>query len=115
LLLPAAVQAQFYDYKTTVSGSPLMGTELKFAQLLWKSSKRVGCARKFCQLDIIGDDEDASDPEEFTACFFYPGGNVDGQFKTNVLPLLPPKRPPPPKCRPPPPKRRPPPPKKAGL
>jgi hypothetical protein len=100
LLLPAAaVQVKFYDYKKTVEGSALVDTELAFTQLLWKNSKQVGCAYKFCQPPEIvgGDDDDAFDSEEYTACFFYPGGNVDGQFKTNVLPLLPPKRPPPPK------------------
>jgi hypothetical protein len=50
LLLPAAAAVQVYDYDyETFSGGALYAPELDFAQLMWKNSKRVGCAPKICR------------------------------------------------------------------
>ncbi|KAM3159916.1 SCP domain-containing protein [Lachancea thermotolerans] len=46
-----------------------------FSQLVWVSSKRLGCARVDCG-DYYG---------QYTICSYDPPGNVAGQYKANVL------------------------------
>jgi hypothetical protein len=46
-----------------------------FTQLVWRSTKRVGCALSACKngLDVL-------------VCNYDPPGNVEGEFTDNVLP-----------------------------
>jgi hypothetical protein len=91
----------------------------RFAQVLWRSTKRVGCASKMCRVEdiVLGDIFGPSYLYVFyVVCYYDPPGNVLGQYRVNLLrtlPLPPPaKRPPPPPAKrmPPPLAKRPPPP-----
>jgi len=46
-----------------------------FTQVVWKSTKKVGCFRQKCGNKYL------------TVCQYYPAGNVGGKFKANVMPL----------------------------
>ena len=49
-----------------------------FTQMVWKNTKQVGCARKYCTSSNV--------PRGwYLACEYYPRGNVIGQFDTQVL------------------------------
>jgi hypothetical protein len=111
--LPAPLLAQeyAYDYRTE-PGKEGKAFWRAFTQMLWKSTKRVGCAEKSCSLQM---GPEADDKIEFTivVCHYDPPGNVAGQYLANVLepPAPPPPPSPPPKRSPPPsPPKRPPPP-----
>jgi len=45
-----------------------------YTQLVWRSTKEVGCA--FCHNPI--------DHRTIVVCYFYPAGNVQGQFERNI-------------------------------
>jgi uncharacterized protein YkwD len=49
-----------------------------FTQVVWKNTKQLGCAAKFCP--IYGG------KYLLISCKYYPPGNWIGQFKRNVLP-----------------------------
>ncbi|KAF2128717.1 PR-1-like protein [Dothidotthia symphoricarpi CBS 119687] len=53
-----------------------------FTQLVWKSSTYVGCGRTYCNAGGAGGKGNA--PGWYIVCEYYPPGNVQGQFKTNV-------------------------------
>ena len=46
-----------------------------FTQLVWKTSRQVGCGRKDC----------GEGKGWYLACEYYPGGNVQGQYREEVL------------------------------
>ncbi|KAL3241175.1 sterol-binding protein [Nakaseomyces bracarensis] len=48
-----------------------------FTQMVWKDSKKVGCAYKTCGGDL----------HNYIVCEYDPAGNWDGEFKDNVKPL----------------------------
>lgn len=50
-----------------------------FTQLVWKDTKSIGCARKYCT--------DKNVPFEgwYLVCEYYPAGNIVGQFDGEVL------------------------------
>ncbi|KAG0000640.1 hypothetical protein BGZ65_004196, partial [Modicella reniformis] len=47
-----------------------------FTQVVWKGSKSVGCAKKFC----------ANSNWNIYICEYDPPGNYQGEFPNNVLP-----------------------------
>ncbi|KAJ4301057.1 hypothetical protein N0V90_003147 [Kalmusia sp. IMI 367209] len=55
-----------------------------FTQLVWKSTKTVGCGRTECN----GQDKDKA-PGWFVVCEYYPPGNVIGSFVENVQAQIP--------------------------
>ncbi|CUS21130.1 LAQU0S02e06656g1_1 [Lachancea quebecensis] len=64
-------EVRLYDFK-----SPGFAEDTgHFSQLVWVSSKRLGCARVDCG-DYYG---------QYTICNYDPPGNVAGQYKANVL------------------------------
>ena len=62
-----------YNYAST-RYSPKTAT---FTQVIWRSSKRIG----------IGIYEDRLARRTYLVCLYSPGGNVEGQYRANVLPL----------------------------
>jgi hypothetical protein len=110
--LPAPLLAQeyAYDYRTE-PGKEGKAFWRAFTQMLWKSTKRVGCAEKSCSVQKFEDSTELV--FEIMVCHYDPPGNVAGQYLANVLepPAPPPPPSPPPKRSPPPsPPKRPPPP-----
>ncbi|CAI5756649.1 unnamed protein product [Candida verbasci] len=70
---PSVVQAwvdEPYDYSTA-------DTYNHFTQVVWKGSKRVGCAYKDCRSNGWG---------LYVVCEYDPAGNIIGQERENVLP-----------------------------
>lgn len=63
-----------YDYSkaefTTAAGH--------FTQLIWKETKQVGCALRYCN----------SYWGNITVCEYDPAGNWDGEFEENIQPLV---------------------------
>ncbi|KAL2022994.1 hypothetical protein VTK56DRAFT_4209 [Thermocarpiscus australiensis] len=52
-----------------------------FSQLVWKGTRKVGCATQFCQPGTI-----SSMGSWYTVCNYFPAGNVGGAYGENVLP-----------------------------
>ncbi|KAK4234139.1 CAP domain-containing protein [Achaetomium macrosporum] len=52
-----------------------------FSQLVWKDTKKVGCASVFCQPGTL-----SSMGSWYTVCNYYPAGNVGGAYGDNVAP-----------------------------
>ncbi|KAH8178436.1 cysteine-rich secretory protein family protein [Sarocladium implicatum] len=50
-----------------------------FTQMVWKDTKQLGCARKYCTSSNVLEGW-------YLACEYYPRGNVIGQFDKQVLP-----------------------------
>eukprot|EP00923_Selenidium_pygospionis_P009283 GHVN01015879.1.p1 GENE.GHVN01015879.1~~GHVN01015879.1.p1 ORF type:complete len:121 (-),score=13.57 GHVN01015879.1:52-414(-) len=70
--------SDYRPYMGRVKFSPPEGalvSTLPFTQMVWKSSRFVGCARACC------------DKGDVWACAFEPTGNTVGQFGHNVRPL----------------------------
>lgn len=64
-----AAEAAKYNYNT-----PGFSNDTgHFTQLVWKNTSRIGCGGSYSQ------------GSSFVTCDFYPAGNVQGQFPTNVL------------------------------
>ncbi|KAF9900564.1 hypothetical protein EC991_007163, partial [Linnemannia zychae] len=78
-------QIRGYNFEDPSHSSRNSGT---FSQVVWKSSKRIGCAVKECASD---DGESGSDESSFVhLCEYDPPGNVVTRlytlYKKNVLP-----------------------------
>lgn len=58
--------------------SEFSGATGHFTQLLWKDTKQVGCAIRYCN-SFWGN---------ITVCEYDPAGNWDGEFRENVRPLI---------------------------
>lgn len=52
-----------------------------FSQVVWAGSTSVGCQTQLCPAGTM----DSSMDVFFTVCNYYPAGNVDGRYGTNVL------------------------------
>jgi len=64
-----------YNYNT---GKSKNGKEYRhFTQLVWKASKKIGCA-------VAKGKWNGYSPSYYVCCNYYPGGNYEGQYKTNV-------------------------------
>ena len=64
-----------YNYN---SGKSKNGKEIgHFTQLVWKSTKKIGCA-------VAKGKWNGYSPSYYVCCNYFPGGNVQGQYKTNV-------------------------------
>lgn len=48
-----------------------------FTQMIWKSTKYVGCYRKYCG-------KSSGMKKRLTVCQYYPAGNYAGRYKSNV-------------------------------
>ncbi|PHH68772.1 hypothetical protein CDD82_290 [Ophiocordyceps australis] len=57
-----------------------------FTQLVWKGSKRLGCATRFCDGAKGETREGPAFNATVTACHYYPPGNMGGEFLQNVSP-----------------------------
>ncbi len=75
-------QGQYYQAGSEPGWETSTTPFWRYAQLVWRATKRVGCASKFCKL---------YDPEwklYYTifdvVCRYDPPGNVDGQYKANL-------------------------------
>ena len=65
-----------YDYiKEEGKNGALVG---HFTQLVWKASKKIGCA-------VAIGPWNGNDPSYYVCCNYFPGGNIQGKYKTNVL------------------------------
>ncbi|KAK2593942.1 hypothetical protein QQS21_008349 [Conoideocrella luteorostrata] len=69
----------FYGMSNPPSNVPL-GDFGHFTQLVWKSSKKVGCATVKCPGGSV-----LSLPAWYTVCNYQPPGNYGGQYGANVL------------------------------
>ncbi|SJX61284.1 related to PRY1-strong similarity to the plant PR-1 class of pathogen related proteins [Sporisorium reilianum f. sp. reilianum] len=56
-----------------------------FTQMVWVGTKKLGCAIQQCTAQQLGF-SGFSGNAEFVVCNYDPYGNVQGQFKANVLP-----------------------------
>jgi len=65
-------EAKQYDYKNP--------TYSHFTQVVWKSTKQLGCARVQCGSKIFS----GFSSSDFIVCEYYPEGNVIGEFGQNV-------------------------------
>ncbi|TKY84920.1 hypothetical protein EX895_006000 [Sporisorium graminicola] len=54
-----------------------------FTQMVWKGTKRLGCAIQSCSASQMG--LGSSGSAQYVVCNYDPPGNVIGQFKENVL------------------------------
>ncbi|KAK3844494.1 MAG: CAP domain-containing protein, partial [Linnemannia gamsii] len=70
--------AAWYDEHTqyNYNGGGFSGATGHFTQVVWKGSKRIGCAKKFCP----------GSNWTIYICNYDPPGNVSGQFQENVSP-----------------------------
>jgi len=66
--------ARFYNYNDPGFTSKTGG----FTQLVWKSSKQLGCGVSFTDLS-------KHEKWAYAACYYYPAGNMIGSFEQNVL------------------------------
>jgi uncharacterized protein YkwD len=55
--------------------APGFGPAGHFTQVIWRDSKLLGCARAICGRDILW------------VCRYAPPGNVERQYRANVLPV----------------------------
>ncbi len=60
-------------YKSEVGFSSV---DAHFTQIIWKGSRKLGCATTYC----------AADKSHFSVCRYDPHGNINGAFVANVLP-----------------------------
>ncbi len=65
-----------YDYSTGKSKNNAVTGH--FTQLVWKSTKQIGCA-------VAIGTWNGYNPSYFVCCNYFPGGNVLGQYTKNVL------------------------------
>ena len=65
-----------YDYATG-KGKTANAMIGHFTQLVWKASKQIGCA-------VATGTWSGYNPSYFVCCNYFPGGNVQGQYTTNV-------------------------------
>ncbi|KAG0280832.1 hypothetical protein BGZ95_008504, partial [Linnemannia exigua] len=70
--------AAWYNENTqyNYNGGGFSGATGHFTQVVWKGSKRIGCAKKFCP----------GSNWTIYICNYDPPGNVSGQFQENVSP-----------------------------
>src|SRR5690606_30122537 len=65
--------AEAYDYN-----SPGFSSETgAFTQIVWRGTREIGCGFTAC-------DGKNGVPGDFITCFYFPPGNVQGQFAKNV-------------------------------
>ena len=62
-----ASEQQWYDYKTNNCKAPSGQTCLHYTQMIWHSTRNMGCARSFCP-----------DHAQVWVCNYSPAGNVIG-------------------------------------
>ena len=64
-----------YDYSTgnSKNGSPVS----HFTQIVWKHTKKVGCAVSVGRWKIFSQ-------SYYICCYYYPGGNLSGKYIENV-------------------------------
>ena len=73
-------------YYPGYNGEPSMNAFEKwghFSQIVWKSTKEVGCATVYCPGGLANTGSNVS--PYFTVCNYRPVGNVAGQYGGNVL------------------------------
>jgi uncharacterized protein YkwD len=77
-----AVTSWYDEIKSYNFNDPGFGMDTgHFTQLVWKSTRQVGCAVKFCSYLA-----DAFSDAYFLVCEYSPPGNMQGEFAQNVLP-----------------------------
>ncbi len=67
-----------YDYKVEPAADATVWAS--FTQLVWKTTKRTGCAIGACR-DVYGEEP----PVPLVVCRYDPPGNIAGQYLANVL------------------------------
>lgn len=76
-----AVEAWYDEIKDYSFSEPVFSTKTgHFTQVVWKSTREIGCALQTCSSLSPMNLADAS----FLACEYFPPGNVLGQFSKNV-------------------------------